>query len=113
MIGAGDVTVVIDQKALQALMASPSGPVAKHLGRLGAKIEGRSKQLASGELVNVDTGRYRSSLTWRLFTRGSTVGVAIGSGVYYALFLELGTSRMSARPVLQTAAREILGASKI
>lgn len=90
MIRAEIKNVVIDEKALHALLSSPSGPVAKELGRIGARIEGRAKELLGGELVHVDTGRLRSSTTWKLFTRGNQIGVAIGSGVHYAIPIHEG-----------------------
>ena len=90
MIKAGKVEFVVDQAALHALLASPQGPVAKELGRLGGRIEGRAKELLSGELVAVDTGRLRSSTSWKLFTRGDTVGVAVGSGVWYSQVIHQG-----------------------
>lgn len=100
------MTLVINQAQLDALLNGPNGPVARMLARKGAQIEGSAKRLASGELVNVDTGRYRASITWRLFTKGNTPGVAIGSGVHYGEFLEFGTKHLAARQVLRTAARE-------
>ena len=52
----------------------------------------------------VDTGRLRNSIT-----NAVEVGersVYIGSNVEYAAFVELGTSRMKARPYLKPAATE-------
>lgn len=105
--------VVLDEKALHALLASPSGPVAKELGRIGARIEGEAKRLLSGELVGVRTGRLRSSTTWRLFTRGNQIGVAVGSGVNYSVFVHGGTRFMDGRPYLKIAAQRVLGVSSI
>jgi len=113
VIKSGGINLVLDEKALRATMTGPNGPVAKHLARLGGKIESRAKVLASGELVNVRTGRYRSSLTWRMFTRGDRIGVAIGSGVHYARFIESGSRYMNPRRVLSTAAGQVLGKSII
>ena len=109
MIQAKIKNVVLDEKALHALIASPSGPVAKELGRIGARIEGEAKQLSSGELVRVRTGRYRSAWAWKLFTRGDSIGVAVGNGVHYSVFLERGTRFMAPRRVLATAAQRVFG----
>jgi hypothetical protein len=132
MMRATRAEFVIDEAALTALLAGPNGPVAKELGRLGARIEGEAKQLLSGDLVNVDTGRLRSSTTWRLFRRGQNLGVAVGSGVHYAEPVHNGgprqvrahtrtrkggrahqvrahTRNITARPYLKIAASRVLG----
>lgn len=45
----------------------------------------------------VDTGRFRNSLNFKV----NNNEVIIGSGVEYAEYLELGTSKMKARPTLK------------
>lgn len=52
----------------------------------------------------VDTGRLRNSITNAV--RVDEKSVYIGSNVSYAAFVELGTSRMKARPYLKPAATE-------
>jgi HK97 gp10 family phage protein len=52
----------------------------------------------------VDTGRLRNSITNAV--RVDEKAVYIGSNVSYAAFVELGTSRMKARPYLKPAATE-------
>lgn len=52
----------------------------------------------------VDTGRLRNSITHEVRERENAV--YIGSNVEYAAFVELGTSRMKARPYLKPAATE-------
>lgn len=52
----------------------------------------------------VDTGRLRNSITNAVET--SEHSVYIGSNVEYAVFVELGTSRMKARPYLKPAATQ-------
>lgn len=49
----------------------------------------------------VDTGRLRNSITHAQYDESTEV---IGSNVSYAAFVELGTSKMSARPYLRPAA---------
>ncbi len=49
----------------------------------------------------VDTGRLRNSITHQQESENVEV---IGSNVSYAAFVELGTSKMSARPFLRPAA---------
>ena len=46
MIRAEIKNVVLDEKALHTLLSSPSGPVAKELGRIGARIEGAGGEMA-------------------------------------------------------------------
>lgn len=52
----------------------------------------------------VDTGRLRNSITNAV--RTDEKAVYIGTNVEYAAFVELGTSRMKARPYLRPAATE-------
>lgn len=52
----------------------------------------------------VDTGRLRNSITNAVMA--DEKAVYIGSNVEYAAFVELGTSRMKARPYLRPAATE-------
>lgn len=52
----------------------------------------------------VDTGRLRNSITHAVET--GEQAVYIGSNVEYAASVELGTSRMKARPYLRPAATE-------
>ena len=49
----------------------------------------------------VDTGRLRNSITHAQYDENTEV---IGSNVSYASFVELGTSKMSAKPYLRPAA---------
>lgn len=62
----------------------------------GEAAEGYAK-----ELCPVDTGRLRNSITHE--TSESEHAVYIGSNVEYAPYVELGTSRMAARPFLKPA----------
>lgn len=90
------------------VMLGLHGPVGSMLSRVGVKFESRAKLYASGQDggPNVDGGRFRSSLTWRLGEDGGGAYVECGSDVEYAVFLELGTRFMDARPSIVPAARE-------
>lgn len=57
-------------------------------------------QRTAKQLVPVDTGTLKRSITHEF--RGKHT-VAVGSNVEYAPYVELGTSKMSARPYLRPA----------
>lgn len=97
-------------------LIGPSGPVGRDLVRRAISVESLAKQNASqphragpntgsepGKGPAVRTGRLRASITWRLGK--DTVGLYadVGSAVLYAPYVELGTSRMAARPYLRPA----------
>lgn len=90
VIRVAEVDIIIDPAALEKLATSPSGPVARELARYGAKIDATAKQLLTNDMVNVDSGRLRSSTTWKLFTDDGNLGVAIGSSVFYARIIHDG-----------------------
>lgn len=51
----------------------------------------------------VRTGRLRNSIAWRMGVDAESIYADIGSAVLYAPYVELGTSRMEARPFLRPA----------
>lgn len=93
-----DVRVVIDRAALAELLTGPNGAVAKEITRRTIRVHNRAKQLCP-----VDTGRLRSSISWRIDRVGGQAVGVVGTNVNYAPFVELGTRRMSARPFLRPA----------
>lgn len=97
-------TVVFDRAALDALLNSADGPVAKHLTKLAVRVERRAKHLAP-----VDTGRLRASVTNELGRDGRGLVVRVGTNVHYAPHLEYGTVRMRARPFLRPALGSVTG----
>lgn len=99
--------VVIDHGKLKQLLGI-HGATGIMLARVGVKFESRAKFYASGNSggPNVDTGRFRSSLSYRLGEDAEGAYVECGSDVEYASFLELGTVNMAARPSIVPAARE-------
>jgi HK97 gp10 family phage protein len=66
------------------------------LTRWGEAAEGFAK-----EICPVDTGNLRNSITYDV--KESENAVYIGSAVEYAPYVELGTSRMKAKPYLRPA----------
>lgn len=82
--------------AIQRLLTSPEGPVAKALLIRGLKVETQAKKNLSGGTTagpkRVDTGRLRASIATQL-RRGAAGGlvVRVGTNVEYALWVHEGT----------------------
>lgn len=86
------------------------GPVTADLTRRAIAVERHAKRIATGPPPSspghgpgVRTGRLRNSITYRIGVDAISPYADIGSAVLYAPFLELGTSRMAARPFLRPA----------
>jgi hypothetical protein len=80
----------INEQRLRYVIESPTGPVGRYLGRVGAKVESTAKALITAEGL-VRTGRYRSSLAWRLLVDGRGLFVRVGSALPVARLLERGS----------------------
>ena len=87
----------INEQRYRYVFGSPAGPVGRHLGRVGARAESLAKVIATQEKL-VRTGRFRSSLSWRLGRDGEGAFVEVGSAVPYAQLLERGTVAHQIRP---------------
>jgi hypothetical protein len=99
--------VVLYPSQLQSLLRGPAGPVARDLARRAVRVESQAKVNASGRPgPNVQTGRLRSSIHWRLATddRHGIVAQVIAN-TEYARYVELGTDRAPAYPYLRPALR--------
>ncbi len=83
---------------LQALLTGPSGPVAQEIAKRGEFVASTARTLAP-----VDTGRLRSSITTEMSRDFRGVVCYVGSNTEYAIYQELGTSRMPAHPFLVPA----------
>lgn len=80
------MTTRVDEAALIADLCRPGGPVVRDLERKAI----RTRDIAARK-APVDTGRLRSSITWRIeFVAGRPVAV-IGTNVEYARFVHDGT----------------------
>lgn len=97
----------VNESELKRLL---NGPIVRSLVKRAIRVEGHAKRLASnaspsspGEGPGVVTGRLRGSITWRPGEDGVSPYVDVGSNVLYAPYLELGTSKMAARPFLRPA----------
>ena len=60
-------------------------------------------------LAPVDTGWLRDSLDYTVRQTETTFAIVIFAGAEYALYVELGTSRMSAQPFLRPVLDRITG----
>lgn len=86
--------VIWDFVALDRLLRGPQGPVASDLARRAQRVTDQAKVNASGRPgPNVDTGRLRSSISWRLGEDTEGLYAEIGTGVPYGRILELGLTR--------------------
>lgn len=70
---------------------------------LGARGSNRSKP---GEMPHKDFGNLRASITWEIHEHGDYIVALIGSPLAYALYLEMGTKRLKARPFLRRTLKE-------
>lgn len=101
--------VIWNEAELHRLLNGRSGPVAADLSRRAVAVQSRAKINASGRPgPNVDTGRLRSSISWRLGEDSKGLYADIGTGVPYGRILELGLTRNGRRfpflvPALEAA----------
>lgn len=91
-----DVTIKVEDNS-STLISLFNGATTRGLDAIGATAERYAKKDCP-----VDTGRLRNSITYE--TRTLQKEVYIGTNVEYGPYVELGTSRMAARPFLRPAA---------
>lgn len=93
-----------NEAEMRRLLEGDTGPVARELGRRAMRIESRAKQNASGRPgPNVQTGRLRSSITWRLGHDSRGIYADIGTNVPYGYYLETGLRNGARYPFLAPA----------
>lgn len=86
--------VRVNQAAMQRLLRGRNGPVARDLSQRAIRVEARAKLNASGRPgPRVQTGRLRSSLSWALGEDARGLYAIVGTNVYYAKWVELGSDR--------------------
>lgn len=79
--------------------------IVRKIRRFATRKHGPSKP---GDPPHVDTGHLSGrSIFWRMKADGS-LAVEIGVNVKYGIWLELGTSKMAARPYLRSTFMEML-----
>lgn len=118
-----DDLIRFHDEALRQLLDSPDGPTGRYLHAAGLAVQSAAKRLAStpgrgrtytrgnvthvasapGDPPAVDTGRLRASISSELARDAQGLHARVGSRYDVALFLELGTRRMAARPFLRPA----------
>lgn len=77
--------------ALQALLSSPDGGVAKDLFRRGVKVQNQAKRNLERSPRRIDTGTLRSDIHVELITFAGKPAVRIGFNVFYGLYVHDGT----------------------
>lgn len=96
--------VRVNQAALQQLLRGSNGPIARDLGRRAVRVESQAKLNASGRPgPNVRTGRLRSSISWAISEDARGLYAVIGTNVFYAKWVELGSNTAPAYPFLRPA----------
>lgn len=80
------IDIRMNPQAVQAMLRSPSGPVAREIDRRGQRVLTRAK-----ELVGVDTGRLRASLTIQSAMTADGPTAVVGTRVDYARYHHDGT----------------------
>lgn len=73
------------------MFASPNGDVAKDLAQRAIRVQSKARQLVSGSMVKVRTGRLRSSITWEIRSTSRGLVAVVGSNVEYAQYVHDGT----------------------
>lgn len=91
------MTVRIAQDNTQEVLSGLRNAIDKALEESGLYVENAAKQLCP-----VDTGRLRNSITHQ---KSGDKTEQVGTNVEYGKFVELGTSRMGAKPYLKPAAQ--------
>lgn len=91
--------LVLNHAEIERVLVGPQGPVAKDLVRRAQRVTDQAKVNASGRPgPNVDTGRLRSSIHWRLVTGAGGLYAEVGTTVSYAKGLEEGNPPHTIRP---------------
>lgn len=86
------------------LLESTRGPIGQHLARIAVLVESAAKARCP-----VDTGRLRSSITWRIEVDAQGVVAIVGTNVEYAIYVHEGTRYMNGRPFLVEGLHQVIG----
>lgn len=80
------VQQIFNQAALHRLLETVDGPTGREMFRRGLRVQSRARQL-----VRVDRGRLRSSITVSVIEQRGGVAVRIGTSVPYGRWVHDGT----------------------
>lgn len=87
-----ETTFRVNVQGIEHTLKDPNGPFAKDLARRAQRVRDQAVVNASGRPgPNVDTGRLRSSIGWRLVPSGAGFYAEVYTPVRYAGFVEFGT----------------------
>lgn len=82
----------VNVRGLEHTLNDPSGPVFKDLARRAQRVRDQAVVNASGRPgPNVDTGRLRASIGWRMVPTSRGFYAEVYTPVRYAGFVEFGT----------------------
>lgn len=108
MANADVIAFRFNEGELNRLLRGRTGPVARQLAKNAIVIESRAKRNASGRPgPRVDTGRLRSSITWRIGEDEHGLFADIGTNVPYGYYLETGLRNGARYPFLAPALKPI------
>lgn len=121
----GDLDIVFDAQALDALLASPTGPVGADLLKRAIRVETEVKRLtkqpgrgrvyrkynprrdhrasAPGDPPATDQGHLSASYGHAVGKDGQGLYAQVGTGLKKGRWLELGTRTIDPRPALRPA----------
>jgi hypothetical protein len=99
----------VNVAGLEHTLKDPNGPVARDLARRAQRVRDQAVVNASGRPgPNVDTGRLRASIGWRLVSTGAGWYAEVYTPVRYAGFVEFGTGPFVITPKGRPAGRNAL-----
>lgn len=81
----------LDKPALQALLTSPQGAVAKNMLARGYRVASQAKRNLQRPPQRVNTGHLRASISAQLVMINGLPAVRVGTSVAYAIYVHEGT----------------------
>ncbi len=97
--------ITVDPNFAARLRAAMADPIGRNMMKRGLRVESRAKELISTSPKRVNTGRLRSSIRTIPIPYMGTYGAAIGTNVYYALWVHDGTGLYGPRRMKITPKR--------
>lgn len=97
--------ITVDPAFAARLRAAMADPIGRNMMKRGLRVESRAKELISTSPKRVNSGRLRSSIRAIPIPYMGTFGAAIGTNVYYALWVHDGTGLYGPRHMKITPKR--------